>query len=303
MFKFPFSSPSANFPLDDIENFPNPATSAEPSMLDTVMTVGGMLGRTTIMGLPGMLVGQPKKPSGPHFQFHKRRSGGKHAVIFINGFMTKGDLDVSDWEDALKRRFGEATWYHLDWETTRGPKDYLVDLISFDTLRDFTPSIRLLELVGAWHSAMESAQEAGELLAQAIMRTPGWRFTLAGHSLGARVIHYALKYLAEHSSVCVENVYLLGGAVGGGAKDNRCWTSAVGAVEGHIFNCYSEHDSTLSYLYRGANMMLSKPIGFSGIVLQHPRIVAFDAQDLVYGHTSWKEHFGAIIERLSRRIA
>jgi hypothetical protein len=277
-------------PLADIAGFPNPAVRPKRSKLATVATE--VLSRTYLPGLHRAL----DKAPGPHFQFHKRREGNRHAVIVINGFMTRGDLNVSDWEQSILRRFGDASWYHLDWETTRSPKDFLADALTIDGLLKLRDGIINLELLGAWHSTMDTAEQAGKLLAQAIERTPGWRFTLLGHSLGARVIHYALKDLAPYARV--DNVYLLGGAVGGGPKDDACWKTAASAVKDKIYNCYSGEDDVLRFMYQSANAMLSDPIGYSGIHLKHPRIVQHDATALVQRHTAWKRHFGSILDRL-----
>jgi hypothetical protein len=277
-------------PLADIAGFPNPADPPKRSKLARAATTA--LSMTYLPGLHRML----DKAPGPHFQFHKRRSGNRHAVIVINGFMTRGDMDVSDWERSILHRFGDASWYHLDWETTRHPKDYLADLLTIDGLLGLSRRAMATELLGAWHSTMRTAEQAGKLLAQAIARTPGWRFTLLGHSLGARVIHFALKDLAPY--VRVDNVYLLGGAVGGSSKDDACWKTAASAVKDKIYNCYSGEDEVLRFLYQGANAKLSDPIGYSGIHLKHPRIVQHDATALVQSHTAWKQHFGSILERL-----
>jgi hypothetical protein len=61
------------------------------------------------------------------------------------------------------------------------------------------------------------------MLSPAISSTEGWSFTLAGHSLGARVVYYALKDLTMQRPLCIEGVYLLVGAVGGALKDDDCW--------------------------------------------------------------------------------
>jgi pimeloyl-ACP methyl ester carboxylesterase len=145
---------------------------------------------------------------------------------------------------------------------------------------------------------MTSAEMAGKLLAKAIVATPAWRFTLAGHSLGARVVHFALTELARQRRKRIENAYLLGGAVGGGCKDDPCWELATSAVKGRIYNCFSGQDEVLQWAYRGANAMLSEPVGFSGINLRHERIFDFDCSALVTGHAEWKNQFGEILRQL-----
>ncbi|MGZ8293572.1 MAG: DUF726 domain-containing protein [Telluria sp.] len=245
-----------------------------------------------------------------HFSIRKTRDGAKHAVIFVNGFLSQGEEDTSDWTNTTRRYFGKATWYHLDWEATRNPTKALAsDFRQFlrkIIVPTFPPNLgptttlptSILNAASAWHLSMKNAEIAGRLLANLIARTPGWRFTLAGHSLGARVIHFALKKLAEQPRKRIENAYLLGAAVGGGAKDDNCWNQAADAVRGHIFNCFSEKDMVLANAYRGANAMLSQPAGYRGVHLIHDKIFDFNCTALVNGHLEWKSQFGEIIRQI-----
>jgi hypothetical protein len=247
-----------------------------------------------------------------HFSIRKVRGGSKHAVVFINGFLSQAETDISDWTESTMRYFGKATWYHLDWEATLHPQNPLKDdLFGFAAACSLVPARQLsatsaayglVDAAAAWHLSMKNAEIAGRLLANAITRTPGWRFTLAGHSLGARVVHFALRALAGQAPKCVENAYLLGAAVGGGAKDDACWTKAASAVRGRIFNCYSLEDKVLQNLYQGANAMMSKPAGYHGIHLVHDKIVDFDCSALVDSHMNWKPVFGEIISQLRKHL-
>jgi pimeloyl-ACP methyl ester carboxylesterase len=287
--------------LADISLFPNPADAKETSLLGMATGLAAVLARAASPMLRYVpLPGQASTEEPPHFSIRHLREGGKHAVIVVNGFLSKGDCDTNDWEKAIRRKFGRATWYHLDWEAYRHPAKQLGDLFTADGLWKRATGKGEPDMWAAWHTTMKSAERAGDLLAEAILRTPGWRFTLAGHSLGARVIHFALKALEKRSSSKrVTNVYLLGGAVGGSDKDNGCWEKAVNAVSGKIFNCYSFNDKILERAYQGANLMLSRPAGYTGIRLQHERIVDRDFSQLVSGHMVWKDNFAEILTRLA----
>ncbi|WP_296947297.1 DUF726 domain-containing protein [uncultured Massilia sp.] len=281
--------------LSDIEQFPDPAADTDGRLAKVCQILfNPLLLPMVTTGLP-LGSAQP-----PRFKLHKLRSGGKHAVIVVNGFLSKGDRGTSDWEDALAARFGRATWYHLDWDAFRHPLAQAADLLTIDGMLDRMVGKREPALLAGWHTTMLAAERAGELLAQAILSTPGWRFTLAGHSLGARVIHFALKALEGKGARRIENVYLLGGAVGGAdvERDKRDWTSAANAVKGRIFNCFSDEDGVLAWLYQGANALQSRPVGLHGIRLKHERIFHFDCSPLVTGHMRWKENFGHILRQL-----
>ena len=96
----------------------------------------------------------------------------------------------------------------------------------------------------------------------------------------------------------IDDIYLLGGAVGGGEKDKKGWEKAAKAVSGKIYNCYSENDNILKCLYKPANGFWSEPIGYKKIALKHPKIVNRNCKDYVNDHMKWKEHFGEILMSL-----
>lgn len=223
----------------------------------------------------------------PRFALRKVKDGGSHAVIFVNGFLSKGIADSSDWQAAMQDKYEHASWYHLDWDARN-----LFELLSP------IPTSNWFSVLTSWHFAMKNAEQAGKLLAKAIVSTPGSRFTLAGHSLGARVIHFALHELSRQRRDCIDNAYLLGGAVGGGSKDDHCWRKATSAVSGKIYNCFSSKDAVLDWLYRNANARFSEPIGSTAINLAHIRIADLDCSELVSGHLEWKAQFGEILRRI-----
>lgn len=252
------------------------------------------------------------------FAIRRIRKGRKHGVIVVNGFLSENETDTGDWEAALKKHFPGDAWYHLDWEAKR-----LRDLGglfggSFNKLKGSaaigTAAKRAAKAAGKrlgpatafmvaadiadnpWHVAMFRAQQTGVLLAEAISRTPDWTFTLAGHSLGARVIYYALQALSTNRRKPVRDVFLLGGAVD--RTDRKGWSEAVKPVRGRIYNCFSGEDAVLGTVYRTANAFMSDPIGFSGIPGRNPGIHNFDCTDLVPGHMEWKHWFGEILSQL-----
>lgn len=253
-----------------------------------------------------------------HFDIRKLREGSKHAVVVVNGFLSQGS-DTADWTEHLQKHFPKASWYHTDWESktlhklgllaATSPKaaglamakDILGKMPGKAARRasPITWATQVFDLVGnPWHVSMVKAQLTGVMLADAIARTPGWKFTLAGHSLGARVIHYTLEALATKEERFIENVYLLGGAVGGDARADKDWEKAVRAVRGRIFNCYSSEDAVLKYLYQGANGGLSTPIGLKAISLENEKIFNFDCTALVDSHMQWKVQFGEVLAQL-----
>lgn len=257
-----------------------------------------------------------------HFEIrkvHHGRKGNKHAVIFVNGFMSEKNRDVEDWTTPLGDHFDEESWYHVDWESHnlhklgrllgKTPETAGVAMakqLAEKAAKQGAKKLGPLALVNTlaellknpWHTTMVKAGMTGILLADAIARTRGWTFTLAGHSLGARAIYYALEALSTRiEAPLIENVYLLGGAVGGGEKDNAGWEAATRAVSGRIFNGHSDKDDVLRYMYQGANCGLSAPIGSHPIAFKHPKISNLNCTDLAKGHLEWKGVFGSILTR------
>lgn len=252
-----------------------------------------------------------------HFDIRSLRAGNKHAIIVVNGFMSQKGEDVSDWTEHLHGRFRRNSWYHVDWESknlhklgaylAKAPKiaglEFAKELgkrALKGTPKRLGPLALANHVVDAlgnpWHSTMVKASMTGLLLADAIARTPGWRFTLAGHSLGARVIYYALEALSTGNKK-VEDIYLLGGAVG--RNDEKGWSKAASAVRGSIYNCYSKNDDVLRYLYRGASGYTSQPAGFAPITLDDPKVLNINCTDFVGGHMEWKGRFGEVLNRVS----
>src|SRR5690606_25417308 len=92
-----------------------------------------------------------------------------------------------------------------------------------------------------WHRAMVRAQMTGAVLADLLARTQNQEFILIGHSLGCRVLFYALHALSTRAvAPVVKDVYLLGGAVD--KSDQEGWDRVCQAVSGRIYNCYSRQD-------------------------------------------------------------
>lgn len=241
-----------------------------------------------------------------NFRIHRVRGGNKHAVIFINGFLSEKDQDITDWKVGLGDKFRRDQWYHVDWEAkTLAKLGGLLSIAprklaeSYGTglaarasksaatrIAPLGAAVTVGELINnPWHSAMVKAQMTGVMLADAIARTPNYEFTLTGHSLGARVIYYALEALATKQVKLIRNVYLLGGAVSNSPGD---WERVSESVSRKIYNCHSDRDGVLKYMYQGANAGMSTPIGYKPIQSRNSAIRNLDCTQLVDSHMAWK---------------
>ena len=99
-------------------------------------------------------------------------------------------------------------------------------------------------------------------------------------------------YIPINDTLFVDNVILLGGAIG--RKDKEGWERAANAVSGKIYNCFSKQDKILDVFYRTANAGLSDPIGVRPIDCGGEKIVNIDCSSFVESHMTWKEHYAHI---------
>ena len=239
-------------------------------------------------------------------------------TILVNGFTEQKNETFEDWTDQQLSFDDHQRLYGVIWSSKSrlelgrafaqgvSSKTAIAALKEIGKVGGRTASkglnpLFILDAIGdlignPWHTSMVRAAQAGVQLAEAISRTSGNSFTLVGHSLGCRVIYYALEALSSKDRKYVANVVLLGGAVG--RNDPVGWSRASTAVAGRIINCYSSKDKILEYLYRTANAGLSDPIGVRPIMLQESGIVNIDCSDLVSSHQSWKPQYSNIIRRI-----
>jgi hypothetical protein len=272
-------------------------------------------------GVKGALIANNYFGAVRNFSIRKFNEGVENGVICVNGFTTEDMTDLRDWKPTLRDHFEDHSWYLSTWESKRLAdvgNMFLGDLsgqaafayakrMARRAARKAGSKVNPLQWTAVaadvignpWHSAMVKASMTGLLLADLIARTKDTEFTLMGHSLGARVIYYALEALSTKDRKRVKDVYLFGGAV---ARDDVAgWRSAASAVSGTIYNCYSKRDMVLFYLYQGASAGLSSPIGIAPIEGEIDNVVNYDCTDLVGGHNEWKARGPAILEKLNRR--
>jgi hypothetical protein len=239
-------------------------------------------------------------------------------TIFINGFTQKNETDFHDWQtEHLFAGFRDST-YGVNWDSKSnarlgaafaggaGKKAAIAMLAAIGKQGGMQAAKKLNPIGWAnliadlvsnpWHSAMLRAAQAGAQLAECISRTEGQKFNLVGHSLGCRVIFYALMALGTKSKRYINDVVLLGGAVG--KDDEDSWNQVLETIDGNLYNCFSKEDMVLRKLYECANAKLSKPVGFYPIPLVHSRLKNIDCTDLVNSHMTWKSNYSKVLDRI-----
>lgn len=104
--------------------------------------------------------------------------------------------------------------------------------------------------------AKNRSEKAGRILADALInKVQGERpVTLIGYSLGARVIYFCLKTLAERQAFgLVDTVVFIGAPI---PSNRNHWQVMRSVVAGKLFNVYSEQDWILAFLYRATSIQL-----------------------------------------------
>jgi len=273
----------------------------------------GMFGGTMVVAAGGAGIGSAVGASvassyvrsDKSFGFEKVADGVGPTVIFANGFLSEGSMGWGGWERIIGDRYPDATVYRLTW----GAKELKAlgllgaNLAGPAAARHAAEGLAIQAAKGAgkllgplsgvlmaaglaknpWHVARTRATMTGSVLADAIVRTDAASVVLVGFSLGARVMAAAAESLATRHGEAprIESIHLLGGAVGTG----RDWRAIGTAVNGTVWNYWSENDGTLKYLYKTAEKG-QKAVGCAGIPAKSPRLKNVNVSRLVPSHMS-----------------
>lgn len=143
--------------------------------------------------------------------------------------------------------------------------------------------------------AKNRSEKAGRILADALInKVQGERpVTLVGFSLGARVIYFCLKTLAERQAFgLVENVVFIGAPT---PSNRNHWQMMRSVVAGKMFNVYSENDYILAFLYRTTSIQL----GIAGLqaIEDIEGVENIDLSQEVMGHLRYPALIAQILTR------
>lgn len=277
-------------------------------------------------GAKGAAIASEYHADDPSFSIRRLNTSRSNArTVFVNGFLEGSIERFDDWatpqldEDPDQNLYGvtwsaksrqELTQYLGVSAASKSTIQFLKNVAetggkaAAKNMRAFT----LIDIFGdllqnPWHVSMFRAMKAGAQLAEAIARTDGKQYTLVGHSLGCRVIFYALLALAtkaQQERPRIANVVLLGGAVGRSALEE--WRRATDAVEGLIVNCHSSHDHVLSALYQTANAGLSSPAGLAPVHPTPNKVENVDCSGFIKSHFDWKPRYIEVVHRIRRDV-
>ncbi|ORY37717.1 DUF726-domain-containing protein, partial [Neocallimastix californiae] len=137
-----------------------------------------------------------------------------------------------------------------------------------------------------WGIGLSKAQKTGLVLADTLIGNyqENRPVTLIGYSLGARVIYYCLRELAEKNMYgIIEDVYIIGTPVMESVRD---WEQCCSVVSGRFVNGYITHDWVLGFLYRASSGSFNTVAGLSPIPVDRIENICLD--EIVNGHLEYR---------------
>jgi len=146
-----------------------------------------------------------------------------------------------------------------------------------------------------WGIGLSKAQKTGLVLADTLIGNyqENRPVTLIGYSLGARVIYYCLRELAEKNMYgIVEDVFIIGTPVMESVKE---WEQCCSIVSGRFVNGYITHDWVLGFLYRASSGSFSTVAGLAPIPLDRIENVCLD--EIVNGHLEYRRKIPLILKK------
>ncbi len=242
------------------------------------------------------------KPKVLELNLIKIKDGVGAPVIFIDGFLTEEAGNTDDWEAQLKAIYPDNPWLYVSWEsdslraigtkisTLVGSRLLIGRVVAGATPVGWSLAAYAL-LTNPWTKAYMKAKQVGQLLGGHIA-DDHQNYILCGHSLGARVIYFALEHLVSNEKENIQEVHLLGGAVSNHPED---WDVAKQCVIRSINNYTSQNDKVLSTMYRVGTAFLNRPIGIFDI--ETDGINNIDVSHVVNGHTEFKQHFSSYVKQ------
>ncbi|CAG5092958.1 Similar to TMCO4: Transmembrane and coiled-coil domain-containing protein 4 (Homo sapiens) [Cotesia congregata] len=237
-----------------------------------------------------------------------------HVAIAVTGWLKNQDIDnvrkpwkclaISREQYALRYEtkylveMGQALEYILSMAVSFATQEALKYTILAGIMSAIAWPAALLSIASVidnpWSVCCRRSSEVGKHLAHVLLsREHGKRpVTLIGYSLGARVIFYCLRELAEvgNAEGIIQDAIMLGAPVTD--KSNQ-WEKCSRVVAGKIINGYCNTDWLLRFLYR----TLSMATGVAGLAeVKCPRVTNIDLTSIISGHTEYSDKLVEIME-------
>jgi len=212
------------------------------------------------------------------------------ALIFIGGYLSEDNSspeDNSHWWRNIRRSGWKGSIYYLWWDSSRD------ETVLFQSV--------ILPVIGSiahWEKHKRRARKVGKkFLPSMIQDLSESKVTLAGFSLGSRIIYYALRELKEwpKSSQKIDHAILMAGAIRRGSE--RSWSSITPQLHGYLINIFNENDSVLNTLFELETFARSA-CGTKPIKEYHPKIININATNLLNTHKHLGTKYALILPEI-----
>ncbi|XP_071805332.1 transmembrane and coiled-coil domain-containing protein 4-like isoform X2 [Asterias amurensis] len=245
-----------------------------------------------------------------------------HVTIAISGWLTKDTLNNFSlpwmtlatskevyclrWESKFLLELGEALSMIINKMMTMAAKEALKMTVLAGLVVAFalpaTAYSSLVAIDNPWSVVTNRAAQAGKQLAEVLLsRHQGKRpVTLVGFSMGARVIFFCLKELANRKGCegIVQDAVLLGAPV---PSTLKYWKPFARVVAGRIINGYCRGDWLLQFVYRAASVQMIDIAGLEPVQWKDRRMVNVDLTEIVNGHFDYAEKMDDILKIIGLR--
>lgn len=212
-----------------------------------------------------------------------------------------GDMYSVLWEPEMLRSTGDTINILATEALTQSIQQILGSTILVALMASLQLPIVLTKLSylidNPWTVSCQRANSAGLILADSLIdRNLGLRpITLVGFSLGARVIFYCLKELANRGAWgLIQNVYLFGSPVVANKDD---YLRARMIVSGRFVNGYASNDWILGYLFRATSGGIMRVAGLAPVE-DVAGLENINVTEFVNGHMAYR----AAMPKLLRKV-
>lgn len=216
-----------------------------------------------------------------------------------------GDIYSLYWEPDMLRSMGDTINILATEALTQSIQQVLGSTILVALMASLQLPVVLSKLSylidNPWSVSLDRANAAGLILADSLIaRHLGQRpVTLAGFSLGARVIFSCLKELSNRGAYgIVQNVYLFGSPIV--AKRDE-YLRARSVIAGRFVNAYASNDWILGYLFRATSGGIMRVAGLA-TVENVPGLENVDVTELVNGHMAYRAAMPKLLRKLNWEV-
>ncbi|KAK5948469.1 hypothetical protein OHC33_010503 [Knufia fluminis] len=216
-----------------------------------------------------------------------------------------GDIYSLYWEPEMLRSMGDTINILANEALTQTIQQVLGSTILVTLMAALQLPVVLTKLAylidNPWSVSLDRANAAGLILADSLIaRHLGQRpVTLAGFSLGARVIFSCLKELSNRGAYgIVQNVYLFGSPIV--AKKDE-YLRARSVIAGRFVNGYASNDWILGYLFRATSGGIMRVAGLA-TVDDVPGLENVDVTEMVNGHMAYRAAMPKLLRKLNWEV-